>query len=110
MTNLLIYPSINVSSPPAEREASDSPPEGALTLGRPRWGHLIQNRYKSIVCDEDAYFRELVHYIHLNPLRAKLVKSLAALDRYRWCGHSVLMGRVKEVSAIRGCIVPPRRE
>jgi len=43
-----------------------------------------QNRYKSIVCDEDAYFTELVRYIHLNPLRAKLVKSLAQLDRYRW--------------------------
>ncbi len=35
-----------------------------------RHGHLFQNRYKSIVCDEDAYFRELVRYIHLNPLRA----------------------------------------
>ena len=48
-----------------------------------RWGYLFQNRYKSIVCDEDAYFTELVRYIHLNPLRAKLVKSLAQLDRYR---------------------------
>ena len=35
-----------------------------------RWGYLFQNRYKSIVCDEDAYFRELVRYIHLNPLRS----------------------------------------
>ena len=67
-----------------------------------RWGHLFlseasrrQDRYKSIICDEGVYFRELVRYIHLNPLRAKLVESLAALDRYRWCGHSVLMGRVK---------------
>jgi REP element-mobilizing transposase RayT len=60
-----------------------------------RWGHLFQNRYKSIVCDEDAYFTELVRYIHLNPLRAKLVKSLTQLDRYRWCGHAVLMGRIQ---------------
>ena len=60
-----------------------------------RHGHLFQNRYKSIVCEEDPYFKELVRYIHLNPLRTKLVKSLAELDRYRWCGHSVLMGRVK---------------
>jgi hypothetical protein len=29
----------------------------------------------------------------LNPLRAKLVESLAKLDRYHWCDHSVLMGR-----------------
>lgn len=60
-----------------------------------RHGHLFQNRYKSIVCEEDPYFRELVRYIHLNPLRAGLVKELKELDRYRWCGHSVLMGRVK---------------
>jgi REP element-mobilizing transposase RayT len=60
-----------------------------------RYGHLFQNRYKSIICDEDAYFKELVRYIHLNPLRAKLVKNLSELDRYRWCGHSVLLGRGK---------------
>ena len=59
-----------------------------------RHGHLFQNRYKSIVCDEDAYFRDLTRYIHLNPLRAGLVKELAQLDRYRWSGHSVLMGKV----------------
>ena len=60
-----------------------------------RWGYLFQNRYKSIICDEDAYFTELVRYIHLNPLRAQLVKSLDQLDRYRWSGHGVLMGKVK---------------
>lgn len=60
-----------------------------------RYGHLFQNRYKSIVCEEDPYFKELVRYIHLNPLRAKLVENLTKLDRYRYCGHSVLMGRVK---------------
>jgi putative transposase len=60
-----------------------------------RHGHLFQNRYKSIVCDEDAYFQELVRYIHLNPLRAKMVKSMSALDRYPWCGHSAIMGRKK---------------
>jgi len=47
-----------------------------------RIGHLFQNRYKSIVVEEDAYFQELVRYIHLNPLRANLVHSLRALDRY----------------------------
>ena len=60
-----------------------------------RHGHLFQNRYKSIICEEDPYFQELVRYIHLNPLRGKLVESLASLDRYVWCGHSVLMGRIK---------------
>jgi REP element-mobilizing transposase RayT len=60
-----------------------------------RHGHLFQNRYHSIVCDEDVYFRELVRYIHLNPLRARLVSSLWELDRYPWCGHAVLMGRIR---------------
>jgi REP-associated tyrosine transposase len=59
-----------------------------------RHGHLFQNRYKSIVCDGDAYFLELVRYIHLNPLRAGLVKDLDQLNRYRWSGHSTVMGRV----------------
>ena len=39
-----------------------------------RYGHLFQNRYKSILCQEDPYFQELVRYIHLNPLRANLVE------------------------------------
>ncbi len=59
-----------------------------------RHGHLFQNRYKSIVCEEDAYFRELVRYIHLNPLRAGLVRDLRHLDRYGGCGHAVVMGNV----------------
>jgi REP element-mobilizing transposase RayT len=60
-----------------------------------RYGHLFQNRYKSIICDEDTYLFELVRYIHLNPIRAGVIKSMAELDRYRYCGHSVLMGRVE---------------
>ena len=58
-----------------------------------RAGHMFQNRYKSIVCEEDAYFQELVRYIHLNPLRARLVPDLTHLDRYPWCGHAGLLGR-----------------
>lgn len=60
-----------------------------------RHGHLFQNRYKSIVVEEDAYFKELVRYIHLNPLRAGMVKSVKELDQYPWCGHSALMGKVE---------------
>jgi len=68
----------------------------AVTFNRrhQRAGHLFQNRYKSIVCEEDAYFRELVRYVHLNPLRAKLVVDLRALDRYPWCGHATVVGRI----------------
>jgi REP element-mobilizing transposase RayT len=60
-----------------------------------RWGHLFQNRYKSIICEEDAYFTELVRYIHLNPLRVRAVKSLEKLDQYRWSGHATLLGKVE---------------
>lgn len=64
-----------------------------FNLRHNRSGHLFQNRYKSIVCEEDEYLLELVRYIHLNPLRAGLVKNLTELERYAWAGHSVILGK-----------------
>ncbi len=58
-----------------------------------RHGHLFQNRYKSILCQEDTYLLELVRYIHLNPLRAKVVADYPCLNTYRYCGHGVLIGK-----------------
>ena len=63
-----------------------------------RNGHLFQNRYKSIVCEEESYLLELVRYIHLNPLRAKLVAGIEDLDTFPWCGHAVLMGKRKLIT------------
>ncbi len=60
-----------------------------------RHGHLFQNRYKSILCEEDLYLLELVRYIHLNPIRAGIVKDLKKLKSYPKCGHSVLIGKIK---------------
>jgi putative transposase len=60
-----------------------------------RYGHLFQNRYKSIVCQEDVYLKELVRYIHLNLLRAGLVKDIKDLNRNPWSGHSALTGKIK---------------
>ena len=60
-----------------------------------RYGHLFRNRYKSIVCQEDRYLKELVRYIHLNLLRGGLVKDIIELGRNPWSGHSVLTGKVK---------------
>jgi REP element-mobilizing transposase RayT len=57
-----------------------------------RHGQLFQNRYKSIICQEDIYLKELVRYIHLNPLRAGLVATLEDLKSYEYSGHSALMG------------------
>jgi REP element-mobilizing transposase RayT len=59
-----------------------------------RIGHLFQNRYKSILCQEDAYLLELVRYIHLNPIRAQLVDTMEALDHYPYSGHSAVMGKI----------------
>jgi len=60
-----------------------------------RSGHLFQNRYKSVVCEEDPYLLELMRYIYLNQLRANLVKDLKELDKYLWTGHSAILGRRK---------------
>jgi len=62
-----------------------------------RYGHLFQNRYKSILCQEDAYLLELVRYIHLNPLRAEIVADMDGLDTYTFCGHAVMMGRATNI-------------
>ena len=67
----------------------------SFNLRHHRAGHLFQNRYKSIVCEEESYFLELVRYVGLNPLRARLVPTLEELDRYPWSGHAVLMGKAK---------------
>jgi len=61
-----------------------------------RTGHLFENRYKSILCDEDNYLLALVRYIHLNPVRAKVVTTLKELDRYPWSGHGTVMGNGRQ--------------
>ena len=58
-----------------------------------RYGNLFQNRYKSILCQEDTYFAELVRYIHLNPVRARLLADYKALETYPFCGHATLLGK-----------------
>jgi len=52
-----------------------------------RVGHLFQNRYKSPVVCKDGYFRDVVRYIHLNPVRSEIVRSISELEDYPWTGH-----------------------
>ena len=59
-----------------------------------RVGHVFQNRYKSIVCEVERYFVELVRYIHLNPVRGAIVRDFDALDDYPYTGHSALLGAI----------------
>ena len=56
-----------------------------------RTGKLYENRYKSILCEYDRYFLALVRYIHLNPIRAGLVKGMKGLRGYKWTGHRALI-------------------
>jgi len=53
-------------------------------------GHLFQGRYKAILCDKDAYLLELVRYIHLNPVRARIAKRP---ENYAWTGHLSYLGK-----------------
>lgn len=66
---------------------------GVFNRRHGRSGHLFQNRYKSIVVEEERYLLELVRYLHLNPLRANVVPSIRALAGYPYCGHGALVGR-----------------
>lgn len=59
-----------------------------------RSGYVFQNRYESILCDEQSYFLELARYIHLNPVRSGQITTLEELDSYPWTGHSAVMGNV----------------
>ena len=58
-----------------------------------RHGHVFQNRYKSILCEQDPYLLELVRYIHLNPIRAGIVDGIKKLNVYPYTGHATLMGK-----------------
>ena len=54
-----------------------------------RAGHLLQGRHKAILCQSDRYLSELVRYIHLNPVRAKMVDKP---EQYEYSGHRVYLG------------------
>ena len=51
-------------------------------------GHLFERRYHAVLIDADAYLLELLRYIHLNPVRAKMVAT--PID-YPWSSHHVYL-------------------
>ena len=67
--------------------------------GDRRCGHF-EGRYKAIVRDRDSYLLELVRYIHLNAVRAAMVKRPG---EWRWSGHKKYLG--KEKSGLIDCAV-----
>ncbi|MDH3975021.1 MAG: transposase [Deltaproteobacteria bacterium] len=60
-------------------------------------GHLFQGRYRAILCEKDAYLLSLLKYIHLNPVRAGMVKDV---KDYRWSSHKVYTGETKQTELI----------
>ncbi len=52
-------------------------------------GHLFQGRYKAIPVDPDepSYAVTVADYIHLNPVRARMVESEEDLLRFSWCSY-----------------------
>lgn len=74
-------------------------------LRHQRCGHLFQNRYKAIICGLEEYFLEAAPYIHLNPLRAGLVKDLQELGNYPWSGHGeVVTGESDGILCVQGLL------
>ena len=55
----------------------------------PTTGHLFERRYRSRLVDADSYLHALVRYIHLNPVRARMVKDPGD---YPWSSHRAYLG------------------
>ena len=73
-------------------------------------GHVFQGRYKAIVCDKESYLLELTRYIHLNPVRARLVKRP---EDWPWSGHRCYLGTVLDplidAGPVMGLLQSPKR-
>ena len=52
-------------------------------------GHLFQGRYKAVLIDADTYLQELTRYIHLNPVRAGMVRET---EKYPWSSYRAYLG------------------
>jgi hypothetical protein len=63
-----------------------------FNVKRKRSGHLFQGRYKAILVAIDEYAKELSRYIHLNPVRAKLVEIP---EKYDWSSYKFYIGKQK---------------
>jgi REP element-mobilizing transposase RayT len=64
-----------------------------------RSGHLFQGRFKAHIVDAEDYARQLLCYVHLNPVRPRDKSAIipadrrAALDQWRWSSHPAYLGR-----------------
>lgn len=63
-------------------------------LKQKRAGHLFQGRYRAILVEKDVYLQELSRYIHLNPVRKKIVENP---EEYQWGSYQYYLGRNKKI-------------
>jgi len=56
-------------------------------------GHLFQGRYKAIICQKNTYLLELIRYVHVNPIRAGVVKSIT---HYPWTSYRSYLKNKKD--------------
>jgi putative transposase len=54
-----------------------------------RVGHLYQGRFKAILVEKETYFMEVLRYVVLNPLRARMVERP---EDYRWSSYRATAG------------------
>jgi REP element-mobilizing transposase RayT len=70
-----------------------------------RGGHLFQGRFEAHLIGADDYARQLVRYVHLNPVRPRDRRKPVPADRleffeaYRWSSHRAYAGTTAEVPA-----------
>ena len=80
-------------------------------IKRNKSGHLLQGRYKSILVDKDSYLLELTRYIHLNPVRAKMVEKP---EEYKWSSYQGYLsskgdGHIDKEQVKKDIPMPPDR-
>lgn len=61
-----------------------------INTKKDRVGHLFQGRYKSILVENEEYLLELIRYIHLNPIKARVVNRL---NEYKWSSHNAYINQ-----------------
>lgn len=59
---------------------------------RNRIGHVFQGRFKALIVNADEYLQILSRYIHLNPMRAKVVQQP---ENYRWSSYNAFVGNIE---------------
>jgi len=60
---------------------------------RRQFGHLFSGRYKALVVDGsgDGYLKTVCDYVHLNPVRAKLIEAAQPLEAFRWSSYPLYL-------------------